>query len=95
METKKDNKDLDNKDFDAIILDFFWNLIGGVPKEGTFVLVSNGPYQDFHEAVETSKDKDALIKRGTTMASSGYYSSIVIYDHEKEEVWNAGLPSTL
>lgn len=65
-----------------------------VPPKGYFVLVSNGPYQDFPAAVETLPNKEALIVKGKTMRSK-LYSSLVIYDHKKKEVWNANLPSTM
>ncbi len=64
-----------------------------MPPEGKFVLICNSPHQDFPEAVETSENKDYLIKKGKKMRSN-FYSSLKIYNHKQEELWKADLPST-
>lgn len=65
-----------------------------VPEKDEFVLISNGPYQDFPETEGRSYNKEELIREGTKKRTK-VYSSIRIYNDQKKIVWDAFLPTTL
>lgn len=65
-----------------------------IPEKDEFVLISQGPYQDFPAEMGRSKDKNELITFGEKIRSIKY-SSLKIYNDQRKEVWTAGLPSTL
>lgn len=65
-----------------------------VPEKDEFVLIADGPFQDFPETIERSKNKDQLIELGNKK-KNGRYSSLRIYNDKKLIVWDAALPTTI
>ena len=57
-------------------------------------LVVNSPWQDFPEVVATGKTIDELTEKAT-LYEFPIYCSCAIYNYDREELWNAKLPSTL
>ncbi|MCX6823976.1 MAG: hypothetical protein NT085_02520 [candidate division SR1 bacterium] len=64
-----------------------------VPEENEFVLITNGPFQDFAETAGRSKNKEELIKMGEKIKSK-ILSLLRIYNHKELIVWDAFLPTT-
>ncbi len=65
-----------------------------IPEKDEFVLIADGPCQDFPETIERSKNKDQLIELGNKKKNSRY-SSLRVYNDKKLIVWDAALPTTI
>ena len=79
------------KKFDGIAGIWTYN---DVPEKDEFVLITNGPFQDFAETAGRSKNKEELIKMGEKRKSR-IFSLLRIYNDKRKIVWDAFLPTTL
>lgn len=65
-----------------------------VPEKDEFVLIADGPFQDFPETEGRSYNKEELIREGNKKRTK-VYSSIRIYNDQKKIVWDGFLPTTM
>jgi hypothetical protein len=61
---------------------------------GFLGLVVNSPFQDF-PSVEITAKTQAELEEKAKRYPFPRYSSVAIYNYEREKVWDAALPSTL